>query len=256
MVLALSFSLFSADPFYENLLKEGKQLFSAGKYDEALESFKIAEFGLLDERDKLPELIFYYALANYKKGRVQESQQLLEKLKTATGTADYASLSKPKEIEGDLSIMIRALNLMKNSGSGFSLEFFNLFYETIDLIRQNKVNEASQNLKKLEKSGDKSGRIAFLEGSLAFSKQDFKKCIAKLGKIVDLLDMELQEDAAFYLAYSFLQRGDASNGSKYWARVKNPEYIHRLMVLNDELKAAQDEKSQKKEKSEKKSPTP
>ncbi len=58
----------AADPFYTNLLNEGKALYLAGKYDEALEDFKIAEFGLVDEKEIVPELYFYYALTQYKKG--------------------------------------------------------------------------------------------------------------------------------------------------------------------------------------------
>ncbi len=58
----------AADPFYTNLLNEGKALYQAGKYDEALEDFKIAEFGLVDEKEIVPELYFYYALTQYKKG--------------------------------------------------------------------------------------------------------------------------------------------------------------------------------------------
>ena len=45
LVICLYSLSYAADPFYTNLLNEGKQLYLTGKYDEALEDFKIAEFG-------------------------------------------------------------------------------------------------------------------------------------------------------------------------------------------------------------------
>jgi len=146
----------AADPFYTNLLNEGKALYLAGKYDEALEDFKIAEFGLVDEKEIVPELYFYYALAQYKKGAVGESQALLEKMKTASGGGDIAKLPMPKEIEGDLSIMVRALNYLGQPGSKpGTLPLLNLFYETWDLLKAKKLDAAEANLKRLDKmNGD------------------------------------------------------------------------------------------------------
>ena len=111
IIFTIGVLAYSADPFYTTLLNEGKALYLAGKYDEALEDFKIAEFGLVDEKEFVPELYYYYALAQYKKGALGESKALLEKMKTALGGGEIDNLAKPKEIERDLSIMFRALKL-------------------------------------------------------------------------------------------------------------------------------------------------
>jgi hypothetical protein len=34
-----------------------------------------------------------------------------------------------------------------------------------------------------------------------------------------------------------LKRGDLASGEKYAAKIKNPDYVHQLMVLMDEIKA-------------------
>jgi len=238
---------YAADPFYTNLLNEGKALFQAGKYDEALENFKIAEFGLVDEKEIVPELYFYYALAQYKKGAMGESQALLDKMKLALAGADLDKLAKPREIEADLSIMTRTLAYLKQPGAKpGSLPFFNLFYETWDLLKAKKLDLAEAKLKILGKMGGDEARLRFLEGFLAFQKGDHKKCIGRLEKIVAGLGEELGEDAQFFLAYCHLKRGDLAAGEKYARTIKNPDYVHRLMDLLDEIKAAPQKKGEKK----------
>ena len=98
LVLASSVLIFAADPFYTSLLNEGKGQFAAGRLDEALESFKLAEFGLLDEKEYIPELYQYYALAQYKKGAFGESKELLLKMRTVLGDEAVKKVKKPVEI--------------------------------------------------------------------------------------------------------------------------------------------------------------
>ena len=236
----------AADPFYTNLLNEGKTLYFAGKYDDALEDFKIAEFGLADEKEFVPELYFYYALAQYKKGAYAESQALLARLKTASG-GDIAGLPRPKEIERDLSIMVRALDYIgRADAKPGSLPFFNLFYETWELLEANKLPESQANLKRLAKMGGDKGRLGFLAGFLAFQKGDYKKCVKGLEKLGYPLVSEFNEDASFFLAYSHLKLADPVKSEKYAQKIKDPDHVHRLMELMDEIKAAQAQKIKKK----------
>ena len=251
LLLVLIICLYSlsdaADPFYTNLLNEGKALYLAGKYDEALEDFKIAEFGLVDEKEFVPELYFYYALTQYKKGEIGESKALLEKMKTALGGGDIDKLARPKEIERDLSIMIRALDYLGQPGAKpGSLPFFNLFYETWDLLKAKKLPEAEAKLKVMSKMSGDEKRLFFLEGLLAFEKGDYKKCVKRMEKIGRVLPAEFGEQASFCLAYSYLKRGDAAMSEKYARLIKDPDHIHRLMDLMDEIKAAQQSKNKKK----------
>lgn len=246
IVCFLSIS-YAADPFYVNLLNEGKQLYLAGKYDEALEDFKIAEFGLADEKEIVPELYFYYALAQYKKGAMAESKALLERMKIAWAGGDIDKLAKPKEIERDLSIMVRALKYLEQPGAKPGmLTFFNQFYETWDLLKTRKLPEAETNLKRLDKLGGDQVRLYFLEGLLAFQKKDYKKCVSRMEKGFAALPEELLEDASFCLAFSYLKRNEAAKGEKYAQKIRDPDYVHRLMELMEEIKAAQQKEKVKK----------
>jgi tetratricopeptide (TPR) repeat protein len=245
--LAMCSLLSAADPFYTNLLTEGKALYLEGKYDAALESFKIAEFGLIDEKEFAAELYQFYALAQYKKGAIKESQALLDKMKQVLTLAEIEKLPKPREIERDLSIMFRALKIQAQPGARpGEIAFLNLFYETWDKIKTKKTAEAASDLKRLGKMGGDPQRLAFLKGFLAFQEEDFRQCIKHLEKDVSRLDSEFSEDAFFYLSYSFLKGADLVNGEKYAKNIRNRDYIHRLMVLMDEIKAAQVAKSKKK----------
>ena len=249
MIFALTLKslTFSADPFYTNLLNEGKALYLAGKYDEALESFKIAEFGLIDEKEFVGELYFYYALAQYKKGAITESQLLLGKLKTVSGSPDIDKLPRPGEIERDLSIMVRALKYAAQPGvKPGAIAFFNLFYETWELVKAKKIDAAAAGLKRLNSLDGDESRLHFLEGFLAFQAGDYKKSARVLEKLAAPIADEFKEDVAFYLAYSYLKLEDPVTSEKNARLIKNPDYIHRLMTLMDEIKAAQVPKNKKK----------
>ncbi|HEX7502483.1 MAG TPA: hypothetical protein VF451_03600, partial [Acidobacteriota bacterium] len=167
-------------------------------------------------------------------------------MKLALGGVDLAKVTKPPEIERDLSIMVRALDYLKQPGAKpGSLPFFSLFYEAWDLLKANKLDLAEAKLKVMDKMNGDAARLNFLEGYLAFQQKDYKKCAKRLEKIVSVLPEELGEDAQFYLAFSLLKRGDLAEAEKYAAKIKNPDYVHQLMILMDEIRAGNQEKRKK-----------
>jgi len=230
---------YAADPFYSNLLNEGKQQFHAGKYDEALESFKLAEFGLLDEREYVLELYSYYALTRYRKGAIGEAQAILEKVESVLGKDEFSKAQKPKEIERDLVIMTRALQYISQPGAKPGMvPFLNLFYETWDLLKIKKLPEAEAKVKILAKMSGDEARLRFLEGFLAFRKGDFKRCLGRLGKISGPLPEEINGDASFMLAFSYLKQGNLKEGEKWAQKITNPEHIHQIMELMEQIKGS------------------
>jgi len=228
---------YSADPFYINLLNEGKLQYQAGKLDEALESFKLAEFGLLDEKEYVAELYYYFALTQYRNGAIGESKALLEKMQTVLGKEGVATARQPKVIERDLFIMTRALDYLEQPGARPGMiPFLNQFYDTWDLLKAKNLPEAEARLKIMGKMGGDETRLLFLEGFLAFQKEDYKRSLSRLGKIKGPLPAEFGEDASFYLAYSYLKRGDLKESEKWAQKIKNPEHVHQLMDLMEEIK--------------------
>ena len=182
-----------------------------------------------------------------RKGPYAESQALLAKMKMALGSDDIDKLPRPKEIERDLSIMVRALDYIgRADAKPGSLPFFNLFYETWELLKAKKLPESEANLKRLAKMDGDKVRLGFLAGFLAFQKGDYKKCVKGLEKLGYPLVSEFNEDASFFLAYSHLKLADPAKSEKYAQKIKDPDHVHRLMELMDEIKAAQAKKIKKK----------
>lgn len=230
--------MFSADPFYTNLLNEGKQQFTAGKYDEALDSFKLAEFGLLDDKEYVAELYYFFALTKYRKGAIGETKTLLDKMNSVLGDDVVKKAKKPKEIERDISYMTRALNFLDQPGARPGmLPFLNLFYETWDLLRAKQLPEAEAKIKILAKMSGDGTRLRFLEGYLAFQKDDYKRSLGRLEKINGPLPEEIGEDASFMLTYSYLKQGKLKEGEKWAQKIMNPEHIHQIMDLMEEIKS-------------------
>lgn len=239
-VAALFFTAsYAADSFYINMMNEGKLQLASGKLDEALESFKLAEFGLVDERDYVPELYFYYALAQYRKGQIGEAQAILDKMKLALGGSELNKVARPREIEGEITVMFRSLDYLKQPGAKPGmLPFYNLFFKTWELLKAKKIPEAEAGLKALGRiSGDKP-RLLFLEGYLAFQKNDYKRSLGRLEKIGGPLPDEISEDASFMLTYSYLKQGNLKEGEKWAQKIKSPEHIHQIMELMEQIKGS------------------
>lgn len=49
----------AVDPFYLKLFEDGKILYLQGRFQEAVDTLKVASFGLIDARDRLLECYIY-----------------------------------------------------------------------------------------------------------------------------------------------------------------------------------------------------
>lgn len=114
LVLGSSFLYPEVDSFYLKALQEGKTSFHEGRYEEAIESFKIAQFGLFEEKEYLPELYLYYALSCFKLRKIEEAHTLIENLKTKLKIKDTEPLPRPARIADDVDLMLLKLGKTSN----------------------------------------------------------------------------------------------------------------------------------------------
>jgi|GEM_PF-6064079 len=112
LVLALS-RLTGIDPFYLKMFESGKELFQQKRYAEAAENFRVAEFGLMAEKNILRELYSLQALALFKTSRGDEAKIVLEKLRRELAVTDFSRFERPASVDRDLLELFYTLKLVE-----------------------------------------------------------------------------------------------------------------------------------------------
>jgi tetratricopeptide (TPR) repeat protein len=102
------------DPFYLKALQDGKTSFHEGRYEQASQDLNIAQFGLLEEKEYLPELYLYFALSRFKLKKIEEARILIKDLKTKLNIKDPNALPTPAGIKGDVESMLLTLEKYDN----------------------------------------------------------------------------------------------------------------------------------------------
>ena len=210
--------LFSdADPFYTKLFQEGKTLYAEGKYREAIENFRIGEFGLFEEKEVLKELYLFYSLAYFKLGRVNKAREIIKKIETELGIKDPRTLPIPQAIAIDVKVMtatlLRSGEKTPKDVSGKNdywrkiYNFETQFWNTWKNLENNKLDAIKNNIKKLESIDKKDTRVDYLRGILEFKREKYKGCIKSLSKVepsalIIGTDRLLLDGLYYYLALS------------------------------------------------------
>ncbi len=228
----VSFLSAAADPFYKKLLQEGKTFLAEGKYKDAVESFRIAEFGLLDEKESLKELYFFYSLAFLKLGKLGEAQKIIKNMETELhiDINDLKTLSIPPSIKTDAKIL--QATLFKSQGTkgtdtwGKNYSFEWLFWNTLQKLDDNKFDAVKNNIKKLEKIDKDDTRIFYINGIVKFKKKKYKACIESLNKVVlkamlITIDPSLRENLYYYLTLSYHYLENKEQSQKFYQRISD-----------------------------------
>jgi len=210
-VVLLSSVLFCSG-FYKNLAEDGKSLYLSGKYIEAVENFKIAEFGLSEKEDVLKEIYLYYSLAHFKLKNGDEVIEITDKLKALSGFTNFMDLKKPDEIRDDLDDMfsvidstyVKKIDKVNNQGENVSgdkeKELKSLFEKLRSLLKKNDLNSAESGLKKLRKLGGDDLRVKCIAGIIHFRNNNYKKAMSALLPVSKFGSDRLVGESSYYLA--------------------------------------------------------
>ncbi len=195
----------AADPFYKKLVDEGKTLYAEGKYQEAAENFRIAEFGLMDEKEILKELYVFYSLTQFKLDKLEEAQKIMRELETELNIKDLDTLSILPGLQTDAKIMQATLQKIRGIKSRNSWkkirDFESLFWKSAAALDNNRLDKIPGNIELLKKINKKDTRILYLNGILKFKQRKLKDCIKSLKKVnEDSLDPSLLDKNYYYLA--------------------------------------------------------
>jgi tetratricopeptide (TPR) repeat protein len=86
------------DPFYKNLLEDGKFFFQSGKYPEAIENLEIAYFGYLDYPHKLLECYIYLEVCHFQIKNAEKSLYYYNEIKRLKLEESLEKLTLPKSL--------------------------------------------------------------------------------------------------------------------------------------------------------------
>lgn len=92
----------AVDPFYDNLLAEGRLDFARGDFNEASRLFRIACFGMLDEPDRLADCRVRLALSEAELGRREEFEETFRRILDLERRFDaYTRAEIPAEVRSE-----------------------------------------------------------------------------------------------------------------------------------------------------------
>lgn len=211
MAAGLFFLYPQAESFYLKTLTEGKTYYHQGRYQQAINQFKIAEFGLLEEKEYLAELYQYYALSYFKLGKINEAWGILKTLQSELKIKAPDNITVPPQIENDLKLMLAALKKYKNPANenrGKNINVMQVksfeegFQKALRCLTNNDLPGLDEEIKGLKRIDKKDVRISYLQGIAAFKKKKYRKCIGYLLDITDLLDPVYKDDVFYYLSLS------------------------------------------------------
>jgi tetratricopeptide (TPR) repeat protein len=243
LIVFLSFTLMAAgyfflypeaESFYLKILKDGKTHYNEGRYQQAINQFKIAEFGLLEEKEYLTELYLYYALSYFKQGKINESRGILKRLQSELKIKAPDNIAVPPQIKSDLKLMLTALKnyqnrLNENTGKNINVVlvkgFEERFQEALLHLENNDLPGLDNEIKELMRIDKKDARISYLKGIAAFKNNKYRKCIGYLKKITDLIDPVYKDDVFYYLSLSY-----------YFVNKKQQAYLYSQRVNSKNLR--------------------
>ncbi len=212
MAAGLFFVYPQAESFYLKTLQEGITYYNQGRYQQAINQFEIAEFGLLEEKEYLAELYQYYALSYFKLGRIDEFREILKTLQTELKVKEPDNITAPPQIENDWKLMLVTLKNFDNRSRGKGGKniipilvkgFEEGFQKALHHLKNNDLPGLDQEIKGLKRIDKKDVRISYLQGIAAFKKKKYRKCIGYLREITDLLDPVYKDEVFYYLSLSY-----------------------------------------------------
>lgn len=242
MGVGLFFLYPEAESFYLKTLNDGKIYYNQGQYQQAIDQFKIAEFGLLDEKEYLADLYIYYALSYFKLGKVNESREIIKTLKAELKIKELNKLTSPPQIENDLKLMLGTLKNWDNRSNKDRLKNIDVilakgfeegFQKALLHLKNNDLPGLDQEIKRLTLIDKKDVRIRYLKGIAAFKKNKYRKCIGYLKEITDLIDPIYKDDAFYYLSLSYYFINQKQQAALYSQRVydkKLREKIDKVVI--------------------------
>lgn len=232
-----------AEDFYVNLLKEGKIFYKEGNYELAIKNFKIAEFGLIEDRENLIELYLFYSISHFKMGRIEETKKIMDKFKKSLNINDLSTLNVPQSIKDDFKVLISTLFKTKEIKKSKSqkiqfrkiYKFELIFRDSLKNIKQDNLKQAENNIKRLKKIDKKDIRIQYLNGYIDFKKKKYNSSINRLNKVYSSIEPEFRDDIFYLLSFSYYKKGNYGQSLAFFQKISKKEIQNNLNDIVKEI---------------------
>jgi hypothetical protein len=88
----------SVDPFYENLLEEGRFFYQEGKTAEVIENLEVAYFGFLDSPARLAECYIYLTVCHFQQKNLEKAKYYHNEIKRLKLEQQMAAAKLPDNL--------------------------------------------------------------------------------------------------------------------------------------------------------------
>ena len=200
------------DPFYLDLLRDGKYFYENGDYDEAIESFKIAFFGFLENPPKLTECYLYLTVCYYLIKETEQAKYYYNEIKRLNFEEHFEGINPPQalldkyhEIDAYFSRLeassVSPLSPSRIAGSSLEAEIGQLkeaiksnkrnyeayFRLSAIYLQQKNFEEAKSTLKDLLKVDPRNGNAWFELGRILATETYHEQALQQFRKAAPLL---------------------------------------------------------------------
>lgn len=240
-----------AEPFYVKVFDKGKTYFAAGNFHEAEMNFRIAEFGLLDEREMLKEVYPYYSLALFQLGRLEEAREIIKRFENGLIVKDLNTITTSPAIKVPFKAMLAALQQIKKTGNGNSrgkiYSFELLYLQVLQQLENDELKTVSNSIVKLENIDKTNPRLYYLRGILKFKQKNYKACVKALRAFEKVkstsFEASLPGNLYYHLCLSYHYLNNTKKTAHYYNKVTN---LAMKSGLYQKIAADQNHKGKKK----------
>ncbi|MBD3413191.1 MAG: tetratricopeptide repeat protein [Candidatus Aminicenantes bacterium] len=255
-IFALFVQAQQMDPFYQRLINEGETQFQEGRYAKAVQTLKVAVFGIEGHPDILGKAHVYLGLSYYYLNQESNSENHLRKAVQLLGTDGLSTIPLEPGIRSDLSKIFSYLGILQEQSQSKPEELRESESPISDVTQQNRIQQlktavkdqpdqtqayydlyeiylqqgrsrkARDILEKLSRRHALESRALYLLGVNHFKKRRFKKAQTYFSRIFALaqsMDVasEITDSSHAYQILSFYYQGQKDRAYQ-WAESREP----------------------------------
>jgi tetratricopeptide (TPR) repeat protein len=251
------------DPFYLDLLRDGKYFYENGDYEEAIENFKIASFGFLDSIPRLTECYLYLTVCYYQIKDQEKAKYYYDEIKRLNLEEHLQDINLPQslldkyyEIDAAEKGDKRAVNFLDLARNEKSLSTKIMYYKQalrndpsnieiyFEMSRayqaEEKYNEAAKVLQPLLKSQPENVKIHIELAEIYLKDKSRNKAISILKRAMAVAEDNIEINYLLGRAYMEDKKYEEAADAFHQVLKKESDYKDTRQLLEQCLQKIKD----------------